>query len=105
VGFGLCWLMAFLGVSLRSAESVQVAGFMLVLPLTFASSVLVPAATMPGWLQAFVKVNPMTIFSSAMRGLMLGGPVATPIAQAAAWVAAITLVFGALTVQRYRRRA
>jgi oleandomycin transport system permease protein len=105
VGFGLCWLMAFLGVSLRSAESVQAAGFMLVLPLTFASSVLVPAASMPGWLQAFVKVNPMTIFSSAMRGLMLGGPVATPIAQTAAWVAAITLIFGALTVQRYRRRA
>jgi len=104
-GFALSWLMAFLGVSLRSAESVQVAGFMLVLPLTFASSVLVPAASMPGWLQAFVKVNPMTIFSDAMRGLMLGGAVATPLLQAAAWVAGITVVFGALTVRRYRTRA
>lgn len=78
---------------------------MLVLPLTFASSVLVPAASMPGWLQAFVKVNPMTIFADAMRGLMLGGPVATPLLQAAAWVAGITLVFGALTVRRYRTRS
>lgn len=105
VGFGMCWLMAFLGVSLRSAESVQAAGFMLILPLTFASSVLVPAASMPGWLQAFVKVNPMTIFADAMRGLMLGGPVATPLLQAAAWVVGITLVFGALTVRRYRTRS
>jgi ABC transporter DrrB family efflux protein len=105
LGFALCWLMAFLGVSLRSPESVQAAGFMLVLPLTFASSVLVPAASMPGWLQAFVRINPITIFADAMRGLMLGGQVATPVAQAAAWVAAITVVFGALTVRRYRTRA
>jgi ABC transporter DrrB family efflux protein len=104
-GFALCWLMAFLGISLRSAEAVQTAGFLLILPLTFASSVLVPAATMPGWLQAFVAVNPMTIVASALRGLMLGGPVARPVAQTAAWVAGITVVCGLLTVRQYRRRA
>jgi oleandomycin transport system permease protein len=100
----MCWLMAFLGVALRSPEAVQTAGFMLVLPLTFASSVLVPAATMPGALQAFVKLNPITVFAAAMRGLLLGGPVATPIFQAAAWIVGICLVFGGLTVSRYRRR-
>jgi hypothetical protein len=47
----------------------------------------------------------MTIFADAMRGLMLGGPVTTPLLQAAAWVAGITLVFGALTVRRYRTRS
>jgi ABC-2 type transport system permease protein/oleandomycin transport system permease protein len=105
LGFAMCWLMAFLGVSLHSAESVQAAGFMLVMPLTFASSVLVPAASMPGWLQAFVRVNPVTIFADAMRGLMLGGPVATPLAQSAAWIAGLTVVFSALTVRAFRRRA
>jgi ABC-type multidrug transport system permease subunit len=78
---------------------------MLVMPLTFASSVLVPAASMPGWLQAFVRVNPVTIFADAMRGLMLGGPVATPLAQSAAWIAGLTVVFSALTVRAFRRRA
>jgi oleandomycin transport system permease protein len=78
---------------------------MLVMPLTFASSVLVPAASMPGWLQAFVKVNPVSVFSAAMRGLMLGGPVAAPVTQSAAWIAGICLVFGSLTIARYRRRA
>jgi ABC transporter DrrB family efflux protein len=105
LGVAMCWVMAFLGVSLRSAESVQAAGFLLIMPLTFASSVLVPATSMPGWLQAFVRVNPISIFSAAMRGLMLGGPVATPVLQAAAWIASLSVVFGALTVSRYRRRA
>ncbi|HXZ65025.1 MAG TPA: ABC transporter permease [Streptosporangiaceae bacterium] len=105
LGVALCWLMAFLGVSLRSPEAVQTAGFLLILPLTFASSVLVPAASMPGWLQAFVTVNPISIFATAMRGLLLGGPVATPVLQSAAWILGLSLVFGALTVNRYRRRA
>jgi ABC transporter DrrB family efflux protein len=105
LGVGMCWLMAFLGVALRSPESVQATGFMLIMPLTFASSVLVPAASMPGWLQSFVKVNPISVFAAAMRGLMLGGPVATPVLQSGAWVAAMCLLFGALTVSLYRRRA
>jgi ABC transporter DrrB family efflux protein len=105
LGVAMCWLMAFLGVSLRSAEAVQTAGFLLILPLTFASSVLVPAASMPGWLQAFVKVNPISIFATAMRGLLLGGPVATPVLQAAAWIVGLCAVFGTLTVSRYRRRS
>lgn len=105
LGIGMCWLMAFLGVALRSAESVQAAGFMLIMPLTFASSVLVPAASMPGWLQAFVRVNPISIFAGAMRGLMLGGPVATPVLQSAAWILGLCVVFGSLTVLLYQRRA
>jgi oleandomycin transport system permease protein len=105
LGVAMCWLMAFLGVALRSPEAVQATGFMLIMPLTFASSVLVPAASMPGWLQGFVRVNPITIFADAMRGLMLGGPVAIPVTQAAAWIAGLSLVFGALTVSLYRRRA
>ena len=104
LGVGMCWLMAFLGTALRSPEAVQATGFMLVMPLTFASSVLVPAASLPGWLRAFVTVNPISVIATAMRGLMLGGPVATPVLQSAAWIAALCLVFGTLTVTAYRRR-
>ena len=78
--------MAFLGVSLRSAETVQTAGFPLVMPLGFASSVFAPASSMPGWLQAFVKVNPVTVVTDATRGLMIGGPVANPLLESAAWL-------------------
>jgi ABC-type multidrug transport system permease subunit len=84
---------------------VQTAGFLIVLPLTFASSVLVPAAIMPGGLQAFVRVNPITPITDTVRGLMLGGPVGRPAVQAAAWLAGLTLVFGPATVRGYSRRA
>ena len=45
-------------------------------PLTFGTSTLRPADTLPGWLQTFTKVNPITHLVGALRGLMLGGPVA-----------------------------
>jgi ABC transporter DrrB family efflux protein len=103
-GFALSWLMAFLGVSLRSPETVQTAGFLLVMPLGFASSIFAPAATMPGWLQAFVKVNPVTVVTDATRGLTLGGPVARPMLESAIWLAGITAVSWALAVRGYRTR-
>lgn len=96
--------MAFLGISLRSAKTVQTAGFLLVMPLGFVSSVFAPASSMPGWLQAFVKVNPVTLVTDATRGLMIGGPVAKPLLESAAWLTAITVTSWALNVQRYRAR-
>jgi ABC transporter DrrB family efflux protein len=104
-GFALSWVMALIGISLRSPESVQMAGFLVVMPLTFASAVFAPASSMPGWLQAFVKANPVTLVASTVRGLLLGGPVARPLTESAAWLAAITLVCWVLAVRQYRARA
>jgi oleandomycin transport system permease protein len=59
---------------------------------------------MPGWLQAFVKVNPITSVVDATRGLMLGGPVASPVLKSIIWLVAITAVFAPLAISRYRRR-
>ena len=67
--------------------------------------VFAPASSMPGWLQAFVKVNPVTVVTDATRGLMIGGPVARPLLASAAWIAGITMVSWALTVRSYRARA
>jgi len=103
-GFALSWLMAFLGVALRSAETVQTAGFLLIMPLGFASSVFAPASSMPGWLQAFVRANPVTVVTDAVRGLIGGGPAGRPLLESAAWLAGLTAVSWALTIQRYRAR-
>jgi ABC transporter DrrB family efflux protein len=107
VAFGMtvCWPMAFIGVSARSPESVNTGGFLLILPLTFASSVFAPPESMPGWLQAFVKVNPITSVVDATRGLMLGGPVTEPLLKSVLWLAAITAVFAPLAIARYRHRS
>jgi ABC-2 type transport system permease protein/oleandomycin transport system permease protein len=103
-GLTMCWPMAFIGMAARTTESVNTWGFMIILPLTFASTAFAAARTMPGWLQAFVKVNPVTSVIDATRGLMLGGRVARPLAQAVIWMVVITAVFATLAIGRYRRR-
>ena len=88
----------------KTPEAVNTWGFMIILPLTFASSVFARPSTMPGWLQAFVNVNPITKVVDATRGLMLGGPVARPVIESILWLIVITAVFAPLAVARYRRR-
>ena len=103
-GLVMCWPMAFLGITARTPESVNTWAFMIILPLTFASSAYAPVDTMPGWLQAFVKANPVNSVIEAARGLMLGGPVAEPVIESVLWMIAITAVFAPLAILRYRRR-
>jgi oleandomycin transport system permease protein len=98
------WVSVLVGVLAKDPEHVQSFGFTALFPLTFVSSVFVPINEMPGWLQAFVKVNPVTILADATRGLMVGGPVATPVMQTLMWAAIITVVFAPLAVWAFKRR-
>lgn len=106
LGFALSlsWVAVLIGMVVREPGSVQGIGFLLYFPLTFGSSMFVPVETMPGWLQAWVKVNPVTQLVDAVRGLMLGGEVASPVLQSVAWAVGITVVFAPLAVRAYRRR-
>jgi ABC transporter DrrB family efflux protein len=103
IGLAFCCISAFVGLTIRDPESAQAATGIWIFPLVFASGIFVPVETMPGWLQAFAKVNPVTIFVEALRGLLVGGPVVTPLLQSFAWIAAIVLVFGPLAVHQYRK--
>ncbi|MGQ0678581.1 MAG: ABC transporter permease [Actinomycetota bacterium] len=103
-GITLCWPMAYIGVTSRTPESVNTWGFLFIFPLTFASSVFAVPESMPGWLQLFVRVNPVTHVVDATRGLMLGGPVAEALLKSILWMIGITVVFGVLAVRRYRGR-
>jgi oleandomycin transport system permease protein len=100
----MCWVSALIGMMVKTPQGVQWFGSLIYFPLTFGSSVLVPTATMPGWLQAFVKVNPMTYLTEAARGLLTGGPVATPVIRSLLWALGLFLVFAPLAVRVYRRR-
>jgi oleandomycin transport system permease protein len=101
----LSWIWVLGAMVANSPQTLQGMGFIIMFPLTFGSNVFVPTATLPGWLQAWVKVNPVTYLSTAVRGLMVGGPVADPLWHALAWTAGIVAVFAPLAVLVYRRRA
>lgn len=99
------WVSVFVGMMARDPEQVQMVGFTALFPITFVSSAFVPAETMPGWLEAFVNVNPVSHLSDAARGLMLGGPVAEPVTWSIIWAVAIVAVFAPLSVWAFKRRA
>ncbi|AHH99505.1 ABC transporter permease [Kutzneria viridogrisea] len=103
-GFALCWVSAFIGLVVRSPQTVQTVGFLWTIPLQFGSSMFVPTATMPGWLRAFSSVNPTTLVTDTCRALLNGGPVVTNLAGALGWSLGLVLVFVPLSVWHYRRR-
>jgi oleandomycin transport system permease protein len=107
MGFALCfcWVSVFVGMVVRTPGAVQGVMFLMVLPLGFGSNTFVQTSTMPGWLQAFVNVNPITHVVTSVRGLMVGGPVAHSLAWTLAWMAGLLVVFFPLALRAYKRRA
>jgi oleandomycin transport system permease protein len=103
--FTLCWPMAYLGIGSKRPESVSTWGFLVLLPLLFASSIFAPVDSMPGWLASLVEVNPITALADSVRGLMVGGAVATPLTLSLAWMAGFVVIFGMLAIRRYRARS
>jgi len=101
-GFALSWIFAFVALTVRGAEAAQTAGFVVIFPLVFASSVFVPVATFPHWLQAFAKINPVTVTADAARSFALYGTPAS-LGAAAAWIGGLLAVFIPLSVWRYRQ--
>ena len=106
VAFALClsWASVFVGMIARTSGSVQGIMTLIVLPLSFGSNTFVPTKTMPGWLQSFVHVNPLTHLVASVRGLLLGGPVASDVLWTLGWMAVLLVVFVPLAMRAYRRR-
>ncbi|MGH3912914.1 MAG: ABC transporter permease [Pseudonocardiaceae bacterium] len=98
------WVSVLVGVLAKDPEKVQLFGMTALFPITFVSNALVPTNTMPGWLQAFVNINPVTVLADACRGLMVGGPVAGPVLWSLLWVAVLVAVFAPLSLWALKRR-
>ncbi len=102
--FALSWAWTLVGLTMRSEKAVMSLSMAVLFPLTFLSNVFVEPVTMPGWLQAFVKANPITHLVSATRSVMQGEPDGQNIMLVFAWSAFFVVVFGALTMYRYNHR-
>jgi ABC transporter DrrB family efflux protein len=102
-GFALSWIFAYVALTVRGAEAAQSAGFVVIFPLVFASSVFVPVASMPDWLQTVARVSPVTLTANTARGYALVGGVPASLGGAAAWIIGLLVIFVPLCVWRYRR--
>ena len=99
--FSLSWVWTAVGLKLPTPDAVMQVSMTILFPLTFASSVFVSVDTMPGWVQAFVKVNPITHLADAARGLMHGGVAGGDLLWVLAWSAAFVAVFAPVTMRLY----
>ena len=101
-GIALTWLGVFIGISVKDVETAQVAGFVWVFPLVFASSLYVPIETMPSWLQVFAEINPVTPMVDTIRGLSWGTSISSSLWKILAWDAGIILVTLPPALRKYR---
>ncbi|MFF4268391.1 ABC transporter permease [Streptomyces sp. NPDC001536] len=101
----IMWVFLTLGVIMKSAQSVQAMGFLVLFPLQFGSSIFAPTGSMPGWLQAFTDYNPLSTLADAARGLMVGGPVAHDLWVTLAWSVAITAVMAPVAIHKFKTKS
>ncbi len=99
--FSLSWVWTSIGLRMQTPEGVMQMSMMVLFPLTFVSNVFVATSTMPGWLQAVVKANPVTHLATASRGLMHGNLDASEIGWVLGWSALLIAVFAPLTMRLY----
>jgi ABC transporter DrrB family efflux protein len=102
-GYAFSWFFALVGLLVRDPETAQVAGFVPLFPLVFASSIFVSPQTMPSWLRAFAEHQPITKVANAVRGLSLGTASTRDVVVALLWIAGMLGVFAPLATWRYRR--
>ena len=103
LSFAMNWLFIWIGVLVKKPETTQIAGMLVTFPLMFASSAYVPIASLPGWLQALAKVNPLSYTVDAARGFALGNPSTSALAKSvliAAVLAGVSIVGATATYRR-----
>jgi ABC-2 type transport system permease protein len=103
-GWSIAWIFLLIGTRARSAGAVQGLSMMIMFPLAFLSNAFVPVDTLPGWLQAVTRVNPVSHVVSAMRDLMNNGAFTAQVAWALLGCAAVAAIFIPLAVRSYSRR-
>lgn len=103
-GWSMSWIFAWLGTIARSAQAVQGIGMMIMFPLTFLSDAFTPKDTMPGWLQHFVAINPVTLVIHAVRDLINDGNITANVAWALLGCFVIVAIFAPLAIRSYSRK-
>ncbi|MBN8883802.1 MAG: ABC transporter permease [Salana multivorans] len=103
-GWSLAWIFAWVGTIARSATSVQGISMVILFPLTFLSNAFVPVESLPHWLAAFVRVNPVSHIVTAVRDLANSFTVGPAVVWALVGCAVVIGIFAPLAVRSYSRK-
>jgi ABC-2 type transport system permease protein len=102
-GWSLAWVFTWVGTIARSAQAVQGISMMILFPLTFLSNAFVPVETLPDWLAAFVRINPVSHLVTAARDLANSATVSGEVAWTLLACLAVIAIFAPLSVRSYKR--
>jgi ABC-2 type transport system permease protein len=109
-GFAFMWMFVFVGLVAGNVQAAQGMS-LLIFPLSFVSSAMVPVDSMPGWMQPIAENQPITVMVNAVRSLALGDPAMAGLSGTTThyvvlslvWAAGLVAVFAPLAVARFRR--
>jgi ABC-2 type transport system permease protein/oleandomycin transport system permease protein len=101
----LSWGFAFVGLAAPNSETAQAMTFPLIFPLTFASTIFIPLAFLPSWLQGFANNQPVSQAADAVRALMLGTPPGDSVWVSLLWSVGLIAVLAPLAVNQFRKVA
>jgi ABC-2 type transport system permease protein len=113
-GYAMSWISALIGLSVKSVEVAQSAGFIWMFPLTFISNAFVPTENMPGFLKTVANWNPISSMVLALRDLWgntgqsrggTGFPSEHPLPLAIGWIILILIIFVPWSIAKYRQAA
>ena len=102
-GWALAWIFTWIGTVAKSARAVQGMSMMILFPLTFLSNAFVPVTSLPGWLAAFVKINPVSHLVSATRDLANSGAVSAEVGWTLLAGLIVIAIFAPLSVRSYKK--
>jgi ABC transporter DrrB family efflux protein len=102
-GYAFSWIFAFIALNSSSPEGAQALGFIVIFPITFASSAFAPPESMPAAIEAFAEANPFSTIVDATRALFVDAPAGNAVWGAVLWCIGLIVVFAGLSVHNYRR--
>lgn len=102
--FCVSWVWTMFALMLRSETAVMSVSMLVLFPLTFASNIFVDPTTMPGWLQAFVSVNPVSHLVTTLRGFADGVIDTDALMRTGIWSLGLLAVFGPVTMRLYNAK-
>lgn len=115
VGFAFSWVSAAVGLAIKETEAVQAAIFTFIFPIVFMSTVFVPLAALPGWLQVIARNNPISQWATLARILTVGeyagvtptdpgsGSLEHALFVSAIWIVALLVVFVPVSIRLYKK--
>ena len=113
--YSISWIMAYVGLKVRTVEVVNNASFIVIFPLTFIANTFVSTTYLPEPLATFANWNPVSAVAQSARERFGNlGPDAVvpdvwslqhPELYTLIWVVIIIAIFAPLSVRQYQRTA